>query len=1564
MRRRSIFAVLFVICALAFAGTTASAFAAATIQTDKQDYRPGETVLITGSGWEPGELVTLEVEHADETPGGGEGHDSWTVTAVGGSFSTSWYVHPDDSLNSTFLLTAVGTSGQTASVTFTDRLGLDLDQCQNGTLANLGVPCGQSPTAWANGNINGQNSEYREADGIPYRAAITGIPDGTWTIRVQYDFTKGGIYAIDRLTRFDLTQNSNPCLDTPAGVACTVGSPAFSFLMPGEVVTPGATAPALPNSGALDIAGSSSSLAAADRSMTVWVQGGTGTFVSAGQNIPSFNDGRVLQTGASTGDSAREFAFRVTLTGCPTSGSDPGCNLVLGFTGHIAAGKDWGAGLGAASIGGAPFHMRILGVDQANGTSGGNQDRSVQLDAILDQGTIVIIKDAQPNDGQDFSFSGTLGSFSLDDDSDITLSNTRTFSNVDAGAYTVTEDAPPSPWSLTGLNCQVNPSGSFSTNVPTRTVSINLEGGQTVTCTFVNAITVDPCESADCDDGNVCTDDSCSSSSGQAVCSNINNTASCDDGLFCNGTDVCSSGECTHGGDPCAEGLECDPTSSSCVECLDSGDCDAGEVCDPTTKTCGECFTDANCTGDEVCDPDTNTCVECLANGDCPTGEICDTATNSCGECFTDANCTGDEVCDPDTNTCVECLANDDCPTGEICDTATNSCGECFTDANCTGDEVCNPTTNTCVECLANGDCPTGEICDTATNSCGECFTDANCTGDEVCDLSDNTCVPCLEDADCKDPAAPACNTDTNTCTECTAGNDTVCDATGEVCDATVGQCVECLTTADCEGNEVCDVTEQECVPCLADADCKDPAAPACNTDTNTCTECTAGNDTVCEAAGEVCDATVGQCVECLTTADCEGNEVCDVTEQECVPCLADADCKDPAAPACNTDTNTCTECTAGNDTVCDAAGEVCDATVGQCVECLTTADCEGNEVCDVTEQECVPCLTDSDCKDPAAPACNTETNTCTECTAGNDTVCDATDEVCDATAGECVECLTTADCEGNEVCDVTENECVPCLTDSDCKDPAAPACNTETNTCTECTAGNDTVCDATDEVCDATAGECVECLTTEDCDGNLVCDPESDKCVQCVDDEQCASVPGLPACDESTNTCQECVPGSTDACAADEVCNPQSNTCVDCVTDLDCETGEPVCDTSDGECVECLDDRNCAADEVCNLSNSTCVDCLDNDDCNAGFFCSAENTCVSCLTDADCEDQNECTADICNGAGECEHPPTECSAVTDSSLCRFDEYPAACGTGAREFRLVFTPDVKIWPGHKLSASNPGQTFYNLITENQSPVTVEIPYPYVTVGGMPVHVYCADDLQYNSAGCFVPPAAVASYPLQITMADWAPGGRCAALLPTFGDPSYPLNAGECTLQIPLPAGQCDGRYYVNIHLDYGLKGAAPRYDGVGMSAWGSSDAYVDAVTTPTVVAINDCTPYTFSDSGSGESDTVYSTNVFKRIAGVFSQVTNNATGSPVGGVMATLKAKANGAVVSTATGDEDGYMLLNHKHTGKAMVYTVTLNVPGVGVVSTDVTLKANGWAEASYDVATRRWFVVSSGDK
>jgi agmatine/peptidylarginine deiminase len=96
------------------------------------------------------------------------------------------------------------------------------------------------------------------------------------------------------------------------------------------------------------------------------------------------------------------------------------------------------------------------------------------------RGQIVVVKDAQPNDAQDFSFSAGGGlspaSFSLDDDSDGTLSNTRTFTNVAVGSgYSIAETVP-SGWSQASATCS---DGSPASN-------ISVSAGEIVTCTFVN----------------------------------------------------------------------------------------------------------------------------------------------------------------------------------------------------------------------------------------------------------------------------------------------------------------------------------------------------------------------------------------------------------------------------------------------------------------------------------------------------------------------------------------------------------------------------------------------------------------------------------------------------------------------------------------------------------------------------------------------------------------------------------------------------------------------------------------------------------------------------------------------------------------------------------------------------------------------------------------------------------------------------------------------------------------------------------------------------------------------
>ncbi|MCA9612483.1 MAG: hypothetical protein KC586_06955, partial [Myxococcales bacterium] len=132
---------------------------------------------------------------------------------------------------------------------------------------------------------------------------------------------------------------------------------------------------------------------------------------------------------------------------------------------------------------------------------------------------------------------------------------------------------------------------------------------------------------ADCDDDDPCTDDACV----EGRCERANNTASCNDGLFCTTNDVCSAGVCMGGDDPCGA-LECDDTLNACVGCTDS--------CPDVVGEWGECSFADDCatTGTQTRSVSSATCSAgaCMASG-APRTEMqactrMDTSDQLCGD--------------------------------------------------------------------------------------------------------------------------------------------------------------------------------------------------------------------------------------------------------------------------------------------------------------------------------------------------------------------------------------------------------------------------------------------------------------------------------------------------------------------------------------------------------------------------------------------------------------------------------------------------------------------------------------------------------------------------------------------------------------------------------------------------------------------------------------------------------------------------------------------------------------------------------------------------------------------
>ncbi len=108
--------------------------------------------------------------------------------------------------------------------------------------------------------------------------------------------------------------------------------------------------------------------------------------------------------------------------------------------------------------------------------------------SISNCGTITIHKITENGDSTfDYTTTGALtpATFSLSN------GGTRTYSDVVAGSYSVTESAPPAGWTLKSLECTATGDGT-SVTPSDATASITMAGGGTVDCTYTNHINLKP----------------------------------------------------------------------------------------------------------------------------------------------------------------------------------------------------------------------------------------------------------------------------------------------------------------------------------------------------------------------------------------------------------------------------------------------------------------------------------------------------------------------------------------------------------------------------------------------------------------------------------------------------------------------------------------------------------------------------------------------------------------------------------------------------------------------------------------------------------------------------------------------------------------------------------------------------------------------------------------------------------------------------------------------------------------------------------------------------------------
>ena len=254
-----------------------------------------------------------------------------------------------------------------------------------------------------------------------------------------------------------------------------------------------------------------------------------------------------------------------------------------------------------------------------------------------------------------------------------------------------------------------------------------------------------------------------------------------DDGLWCNGAEVCSSDNtCVSAGNPCVGGLLCDEGDNACMECQSDDDCPE-QVCDYSTHTCVECTSDTQCddglfcTGQEqcgfggVCLPGTAPCVE----------TVCDEAADSCEECLDSDDCADGQLCDPVTDTCVDCLNSTDCDDGLYCN----------------GAETCNSSTHTCQ--AGSDPCLEVLFCDEGVNTCVGCVYDSDCAATRPADLGEDYLWGCSAGT------PPPYNV--HICTSCVdADHDNYCGA--ETCDNDLDDDGDgVVDELECEPSDICD---------------------------------------------------------------------------------------------------------------------------------------------------------------------------------------------------------------------------------------------------------------------------------------------------------------------------------------------------------------------------------------------------------------------------------------------------------------------------------------------------------------------------------------------------------------------------------------------------------------------------------------------------------------------------------------------------------------------------------------------------------------------------------------
>ncbi len=470
-----------------------------------------------------------------------------------------------------------------------------------------------------------------------------------------------------------------------------------------------------------------------------------------------------------------------------------------------------------------------------------------------------------------------------------------------------------------------------------------------------------------CDDGQPCTRDECTASSGCVFLAD--DSLPCDDGLACSTDDRCSGGQCVATDCGCESDADCAELAAPCkaVSCMggecvvvpdggqDGSACDDGDPC-TVGDSCaaGECAgTAMDCSElDDACHEGAcqdGSCaavalsgIPCDDEDPCTAEDTCD-AGGACGgtwdpvacTCASDADCTSLNgpcsvgQCDLEAANCVAaptvdapCDDGDACTHGDLCDAGGACAGTPYV---CEADSGCE-----IASCDGAGGCDVQVAeggCYIEVGGVETCFAEGGVNPDDPCQICDPEQAtdawsvaadgaPCGPEAgECETPSACAggvcqaggfkdVGTACGDATETACDKPDLCDGAGFCLPAYVQAGIACDDGDPANGLDACDGAGQ-CVGagCSGDADCGAGAAGACF-----------------EGAG-VCDVANGVCVHTPKASNvaCDDGNPATVGDHcdgigHCVgnlPCTAHG-CDAPSGP-------------------CDVAPGACDAGTGVC---------------------------------------------------------------------------------------------------------------------------------------------------------------------------------------------------------------------------------------------------------------------------------------------------------------------------------------------------------------------------------------------------------------------------------------------------------------------------------------------------------------------------------------------------------------------------------------------------------------------------------------------------------